>query len=118
LAQLRTAIRQAEDHYRAIAPGAADEAAMAADLIFLELNGLGELEEAEDRTAEIDLTEPDQETAEAAVAAEVADGGADSAGPDVSGGDAALVDGPREPDFYRRRLAGLRERLEQATTPD
>jgi len=87
LAQLRTAVRQAEDYYREIAPDAADEAAMAADLIDLELNGLDDLVLGDDGADDVD-------------------------------GDPALVDGPREPDFYRRRLAGLRERLEKATTPE
>ena len=108
LAQLRTAVRQAEDYYREIAPDAADEAAMAADLIDLELNGLDDVAAGEDRAGHVDVVvlDPGAVEAEGAVTMDDADG------------EPALVDGPREPDFYRRRLAGLRERLEKATTPE
>ncbi len=107
LGQLRTAVRQAEDYYREIAPDTADEAALAGDLIDLDLNGLGGLATAEEVVAEVDLTEPTVET-EAADAIES----------DDSDDDSTFVDGPREPDFYRRKLAGLRERLEQTTSPE
>ena len=108
LAQLRTAVRQAEDYYREIAPDAADEAAMAADLIDLELNGLDDVAAGEDRAGHVDLVAPDPGAVEAEGAVTM----------DDTDGEPALVDGPREPDFYRRRLAGLRERLEKATTPE
>ncbi len=95
LGQLRTAVRQAEDYYREIAPDTADKAALAGDLIDLDLNGLGDLETAEKVAAKGDSPEPTVEMAEA-----------------------TFVDGPREPDFYRRKLAGLRERLEQTISPE
>lgn len=107
LGQLRTAVRQAEDYYREVAPDTADQAALAGDLIDLDLKGFGDVDTAGDVAAGVDVSEPTVESeAEDAVASDDPDG------------EAALVDGPREPDFYRRKLAGLRERLEQTTSPE
>jgi cell division septum initiation protein DivIVA len=107
LAQLRTAVRQAEDYYREVAPDAADRAAMAGDLIDLELSGLEGLDEfgtGEELPAEVNPVEAAAEESSATEPSEA--------------DDPALVDAPREPDFYRRRLAGLRQRLEQTITSD
>jgi len=107
LGQLRTAVRQAEDYYREIAPATADEAALAGDLIDLDLNVFGDHDSAGDVATGVGLTEPTVETQ-----------ATDAVASDDSDGEAAFVDGPREPDFYRRKLAGLRERLEQTTSPE
>jgi hypothetical protein len=111
LAQLRTAVRQAEDYYREVAPEAAERAALAGDLIDLDLTGLvgfDESEVIEGSESEVDLTESTPEPVEATNPTEAGE----------PNGDAAFVDAPREPDFYRRRLAGLRERLEHSTPSD
>lgn len=111
LAQLRTAVRQAEAYYREVAPESADRAALAGDLIDLDLTGLLGIDESdlvEGSESEADLTKSAPDLAEATDPSEAGD----------RNGDDASADGPREPDFYRRRLAGLRERLEHTILSD
>lgn len=99
LAQLRTAVRQAEEHYRELGSEVAAEAAMVGDLIDLELLGaatVGSDDEA--------MPYPDLSDAQRALERENSD--------DTTEQDPSFDEEPREAGFYERRLAGLRERLE------